>query len=369
LYFAGTGYLGLQGHPEVIAAAQEAVAKIGVHSATSRNGFGMTAEVVEVERRAAEFFGTEHSLYLVSGYAGNFAIAAALSPAVDLVLIDETAHDCLREAVRCFDRLKQPPLVFRHRDAGHVAALLREHVRPGMRPLLMTDGVFPMSGKLSPLADYLASLRKYGHAMLLVDDAHGIAAMGEQGRGSLELAGVVADQINRDLEEKVDGPRVFLSATLSKAIGGHGGILAGSRAFLERVRKSSGWFRGASAPAAAVAGATAKALEIVQTNPELRQRLAENVRQVREGLRSLGLAVDESPSPVIGLSWDAPDMAERLRNQLLDRGIALGFSREYTGSSPHGTLRIAIFASHTPPMIEKLLAAIREELTSIERAD
>lgn len=362
LYFAGTGYLGLQGHPEVIAAAQNAVARLGVHSATSRNGYGMTAEVAEVERRAAEFFRTERALYVVSGYACNFAIASALSEVVDIVVMDEIAHNCLREAIGSLHHLKQPPVVFRHRDAAHLKSLLAEHVPPGTRPLVMTDGVFPMSGKLAPIAEYLAALKPYDGSMLLVDDAHGMAAMGERGGGTLELAGIGPEKFNRDLNEDISGPRVFLSATLSKAIGGHGGVLVGSDAFLERVRNSSGWFRGASAPAAPVAGATAKALEIVQTQPELRRQLTANVRQMREGLRALDLDVEDSPSPVIGLSWDAPRVAENLRDRLLDRGIALGFSRDYVGSNPHGTLRIAVFATHTSEMIDRLLDAFREEL-------
>ena len=94
LYFAGTGYLGLQSHPEVIAAAQAAVAQYGVHSATSRTGMGSTPLLEEVERRAAEFLGTEAALYLMSGYVGNFAITSVIGPSVDLAFIDESAHFC-----------------------------------------------------------------------------------------------------------------------------------------------------------------------------------------------------------------------------------------------------------------------------------
>src|SRR5689334_11258290 len=198
LYFDGTGYLGLQGHPDVIAAERAAVDLYGVHTATSRNGYGTAPPHDEVERRAAEFLGAEAALYLVTGYGVNFAIAAALSPVVDFCVMDETAHDCLREAARWLENLKSPPVKFRHRDVGHAAEMLREHCRPGWRPLLMADGLFPMSGSISPLEEYVEVLKKYEGSMLLVDDAHGVAAVGESGKGSLEVAGIPAKDINAD---------------------------------------------------------------------------------------------------------------------------------------------------------------------------
>lgn len=363
LYFAGTGYLGLQGHPDVIAAERAAVDLYGVHTATSRNGYGTAPPHDEVERRAAEFLGAESALYLVTGYGVNFAIAAALSPVVDFVVMDETAHDCLREAARWLENLKAPPVKFRHRDVGHAAEMLKQHCRPGWRALLMADGLFPMSGSISPLAEYVDLLRNYDGSMLLVDDAHGVAGVGETGKGSLEVNGVPAKDINADLDRPVStGTRVFRSATLSKAIGGHGGALAGDRAFLDRVRSSSGWFRGASAPAAAIAAATAKALEIVQTQPELRKNLAANVKRTRTALRELGLKVEDSPSPVIGLSVGTAEQKQNVQRRLQEAGIAIGFSREYTGSGPEGTLRIAMFATHTPEMIDRLIEGLKSAM-------
>lgn len=367
LYFAGTGYLGLQGHPALIAAAQEGVARYGVHSATSRSGFGNSSPVLEVEERAAQFLGTEAACYLVSGYAGNFAIAAALADQVDLALVDESAHDCLCEATRWLTKLRRMPLVFRHRDAEHVAQLLREHVKAGDRALVMTDGVFAASGRLAPLADYLSVLGRYEGSMLLVDDAHGLGTIGREGRGSLELAGVAPGQINADLaptaaERPSAAPRVFHSSTLSKAVGGHGGILAGSAGFLERVRNASGWFRGSSAPAAPVAAATAKGLEILAAEPALLTQLADNVAQARAKLTALSLDVEASPSPIIGIRWrDAGEM-QRVQRQLLDDGIAISYTRDYAGAGPEGLLRIAIFATHTPAMIDRLAEALARAL-------
>ena len=354
LYFAGTGYLGLQGHPALAEAACEAMRRYGIHPATTRTTFGTSPPVAEVERRASRFLGAEDALYLVSGYAGNFALAAALSPAVELAFIDETAHDCLREATRWLDGLRRPPITFRHRDAGHLAELMQEHVGPAERPLVMTDGLFPISGRLAPLGDYLAIAGRHDGAMLLVDDAHGIAVLGPRGRGTLELAGVPSERINRGLEERAGGPAVFHSTTLSKAVGGHGGLIAGRRAFLERVRSASGWFRGASSPSVPVAAATAKGLEIIEGDPSLRAGWLRTWPTLRSRLAKLGLDLDISPSPVIGFALDTAERMQAVHERLMEAGIVIANVRNYAGAGPSGMLRIAVFATHTPAMIERL---------------
>jgi 7-keto-8-aminopelargonate synthetase-like enzyme len=359
LYFAGTGYLGLQAHPAVLAAAVDGVRKYGVHSATTRSGFGNIPPVLEVERRIAEFMGTDDACYLVSGYAGNFALAAELRDTIDIAFIDEAAHDCLREAVYWLN-LRQPVFVFRHRDVAHLAELLTQQVRPTLRPLIMTDGVFAASGRLAPICEYRDLLGRYDGAALLVDDAHGVGVLGEEGRGSLELAGFRSTDINA--MDRTAEVRLLQSITLSKAIGGHGGTLSGSREFLSRVRNASGWFRGASAPAAPVAAATAKAVELVQAQSELRRMLGANITYAREQLRSLGFAIEDLPTAIISIELAAATEMQRIQQLLLAEGVAVAYTRHYAGAGPDGMLRIAIFATHTREMIDHLIAAFRRVL-------
>lgn len=362
LYFAGTGYLGLQGCPALLQAAADAVLAYGVHSATSRAGFGNSPPVVEVERRGAALLSSEAGCYLVSGYAGNFTVCAAVGRFVDIALIDESAHDSLREAARWLEPLERPPLVFRHRDAGHLAELVGAHLRPGGRAIVMTDGVFAANGRIAPVGDYLSILERYGGSMLLVDDAHALAVLGEHGRGSLELAGVEPAKINRLVDDAINGTHVFHTATLSKAVGGHGGIIAGTAAFLADVRRSSGWFRGSSAPAAPVAAATAKGLEIVQDNPGLRRQLATNVETTRAGLHSLGLDVEASPSPIIGITLETAERMQQVQQRLAAEGILISYTSDYAGAGPAGILRIAVFATHTQDMIDRLVDALRRAI-------
>ncbi len=365
LYFAGTGYLGLQAHPELIAAAQQAVARYGIHSATTRAGFGTSAPVLEVESRACSLLQTESAIYLVSGYACNFALIAAIADQVELAFIDASAHDCLAEAMHGLRCLSRPPTVFRHRDPADLQRLLQEQAHPSSRILVLTDGLFAVSGHVAPLAEYQAVLSPYSQAMLLVDDAHGLAVLGEQGRGTLEHCGIDPQRVNRDLEEPAPvGPRIFHTTTLSKAVGGHGGVIAGSRRFIKRIKESSGWYRGASAPAAPVAAATAKGLELISGQAGLRRQLADNVAALRGGLQSLGLAVESTPSPIVSLVLENASRMEHVHQYLLREGIAIAYARDYAGAGADGILRIAMFATHSVAMIEYLLQKMAEALVA-----
>ncbi len=365
LYFVGTGYLGLQGDPEVIRAACEATQQYGIHSATSRAGFGNTPPTLSVERHAAEFFGSEASFCFSSGYAGNSILLRTIESNFDALFVDEYSHYCVFEAARQSGR---PMFRFHHRDAGDLADNLRTHLRPGQRPLVMSDGVFSARGTIAPLADYIATLAHYPGAGLLVNDAHGVGVLGRRGRGTLEHFGlfdgipegnvnskIVSPLINRETGECA----VFFCATLSKALGGYGGIIPGSQQFLDGVRRASHWYDGASAPPAPVAAASARALELIQADADLRPRLWSNVRRLKDGLRAMGFDVDDTPVPIICLVAGDADNMRRIQQELKSRGIAVAYMAAYSGLSAAGGLRIAVFATHTEEMIQRFLDELR----------
>lgn len=360
LYFAGTGYLGLQSAAEVIEAAERAVHQYGIHTATSRTGCGSSPPVLEVERLAAQYLGTDDALYLASGYVTNLAVAAALVDQIEIVVIDEYAHDSLWDAARMFPRLQVPPLPFRHRDTGHAKELLDKHVYAGWRPILFTDGLFAVRGDFAPLEEYCEILGEFDRSVLLVDDAHALGAIGPNGRGTFDRIGIASPRINRGLNEFTQRfPRLLQTASLGKAVGGHGGVIAGSRAFVERIRQSTGWYRAAGAPAAPVAAATAVALEMCFEG-DLRQRLARNVAHLRGRLHSMGLAVDQSSSPVIAIELQSAERMWSAQQHLEREGIWIAYTHNYAGAGPNGLLRIAVFATHTPEMIDRLIAALQE---------
>jgi 7-keto-8-aminopelargonate synthetase-like enzyme len=346
LYFGGTSYLGLAGRPEVIEAACEAVRRYGIHSATSRGGFGTNPATAAVERLAAEFFAQEDAFYFASGYVGNHILIQALTERFDCILADELAHSCLQEAAK----LPGKPIErFRHRDTDDLDRKVRQCVSADKRPLVMSDGIFAVTGAIAPIDEYLGILSECETATLLIDDAHGFGTLGENGRGTLEF-----------FEKKgmQGGAETYVSGTLSKALGGFGGILSGSATFVDRAKKASHYFDGASAPPSPVAGASAKALEIVLLEPQLRKHLQANVAHLRRGLREIGLAVEDTPSPVIGMAIGNAENMRRIHRELKSVGILLPYST-YRGAGKEGTLRIAVFATHTADMLDRLLDELR----------
>jgi 8-amino-7-oxononanoate synthase len=354
LYFGGTSYLGLSGRSEVIEAAQEALSRFGIHTATSRTGYGNSPLTLEVEHRAAEFFGMEDSFYYASGYVGNHILISALADRADVVLADEFAHYSLAEA----SRLPGLPVIsFRHCDCNDLRRKLQEHVPPGQRPLVLTDGVFSLTGAVAPIDRYVELMRGFLTATILVDDAHGFGTIGRDGRGTVEHLGLWGTTVNGDPAQ--DGFGLYVCGTLSKALGGFGGILPGSVALLNRVRETSHYYEGTSAPMSAAAGATAKALEIVVREPQLRERLVGNARRLRSGLRSLGLTIDDWPTPIVGLSVGSSENMRRIHDELRSGGIIVPYFAAYSGSGAAGRLRIAVFATHTDEMIDRLIAELR----------
>lgn len=356
-YFAGTGYLGLAGDPEVVEAACQGVRQYGVHSATSRGGFGHNPLTLTVERRAARFFGLEEAFYFSAGYVANHILIQGLADRFDALFLDEATHYCVEEAARLTGK---PVTRFKHRDPDDLGARLQEHLRPGQRPLLLTDGVFSVSGRLAPLPAYLSVLQPYAPAVIQVDDAHGFGVLGERGRGLVEHFGLWGPQVNNEVAS--EGVSLTVCGTLAKALGGFGGIIPGARSFLEKVRAASHYYDGASAPSSADAGASAKALQIVERQPELRARLRANIAQLRRGLSALGLEVADGPSANFAVEIGDAARMRQLHEQLKAAGFIVPYVAVYSGLGPAGAMRFAVCARHTSEMIDNLLTALRKLL-------
>jgi 7-keto-8-aminopelargonate synthetase-like enzyme len=352
LYFGGTSYLGLAAHPEVIEAGCAALRRYGLHTATTRARFGTSPPVLEVEQRAAEFFGTEDAFYFGSGYSANHVLLTALAAGAETVLVDASAHYCVLEAARLAG---VPVTCFRPHDAAHLARLARGH----RQVVVMADAVGPATGAGAPVPDYLEALAACERVALLLDDAHGFGVLGLRGRGRLDEL-ELWPCANRHATRP--GVSLHVCGTLSKALGGFGGILPGTREYVAHARAASHYFDGASAPASAVAAATAKALEIVMREPGLRQRLRDNAARLRAGLRALGLAVPDGASAHFGVGvGDAANMG-RIQEALKSRGILLPYVSAYSGLPPEGLLRFAVFANHTAAQIDRLLVELRAVL-------
>lgn len=315
--------------------------------------------MLEVERLAAALFGCDDAFYFASGYMGNHVLVLLLDGTFDAVFLDESSHYCIEEAARLSGR---PVFRFRHGDADSLAETLHADLKPGQRPLVMSDGVFAATGAIAPVAEYARVLREYDDSALCLDDAHAVAVLGAHGRGTCEHGGLPPEEINRAAGELArEGPALYVCGTLSKAVGGFGGIVPGSRRFVERLRASSCYYHGASAPPVPAAGATAKALELILAEPGLRRRLWDNVRLAKGGLRGLGLETDDTVAPVVSLGIGDAGNMRRIQRELMARGLVIAHMH-YAGLGPEGALRLAVFATHTEEMIGQLIEGFRAVL-------
>jgi len=344
-YFSGTGYLGLQGHPALTQAAVDAIQRYGLTTATSRGGYGEHPAYQAVEEAAASFFGAERAVYFTSGYLGAAILLQGLAGSYDAIFVDDAAHSSIRSGARSTGA---PVTPFRHMQPDDLAVQLRQHLRPGERPLVIGDGVFPISGEIAPVPAYVEVLDPYPGAMLCLDDAHATGVLGANGRGTSEhwaLAGMPSVQ-------------VYAVHTLSKALGGFGGLLAGSAELVEQLARRAAAFVGASPPPLPAAAASAAALELVHSEPERRTRLRANVARARAGLRALGWPLDDSPVPILCLGKRPGIDLARLQAELFVRDICVAHVTSYSSTPPGGALRIAIFATHSDEQIDRLIAEL-----------
>ena len=345
LYFGGTGYLGLQTHPEVVKAAQDALALYGTCSATSRSGFGTTPLYREVEQTAARLFVAEDAVYLASGYLANVAGLDALAQLrrFDAIFLDDGAHWSLGDLAPA---LRKPVYPFAHRDPEDLEVKLRANLGAGQRPVVASDGVFPTFGTIAPVAAYLEAVKLYDGCVWL-DDCHGIGVLGPNGRGTSEHLGVTSD-------------RLFFGGTTSKAIGAHGGIIPGT-AELVRLIRDGHVVSGSNAPSSAAAAAAVTGMRLMMDHPELRARLWDNARRLKSGLARLGFPQEDSPVPVAAWALPAAADMDRLHAELMRRDIAIQRTH-YIGGGRHGLLRAVVFATHQPADIDRLLAELKTVL-------
>jgi 8-amino-7-oxononanoate synthase len=294
-----------------------------------------------LETEACSYFGAEKVLYFASGYLGISILTQSTSNRYDHIFIDSSSHYCLWDAAYMTNL---PITPFHHLRSQNLADKLRSELRPQERPLVLSDGVFPVSGEIAPIPDYL-QLVKPLQGLVYIDDAHAVGVLGKNGRGTPEYYGI------RDTSCRT-------SATLAKALGGFGGLIWGSKEWVNNIDRSSRICTGASPPPLVVAAASARALSVARTTPELRHRLLDNVILARNGLRSLGWELVDTPVPILCLGARAGISLEQIKKKLFEQAIAVELVRSYSSTPAGGALRIAIFSTHSNEQIERLIDVI-----------
>ena len=354
-YFSGCSYLGLQNHSALIVAASEALQRYGLGTATSRGGYGEHPVYVAVEDAAARYFGAEAALYYVTAYLGNTILLQGLSGEYDRIFMDDASHFSVHDSVQIAG---VPVTPFRHLDPDDLVAQLRGQLRPGERPLVISDGVFPISGEIAPAPDYLAALAAYPGAILCLDDAHATGVLGARGRGTAEY------WQERDLTglPNLSGLRVISAHTLSKALGCHGGIIAGDAELIGKLRGNAPAYIAHSPSPLPVAAAAAQAMDLTRGVSTLRNRLWANVARARAGLRDLGWPLADTPVPIICLGARSGLDLARIQAELFARDICVAHVTRYSSTPVGGALRIAVFATHTEAQIDRLVTEVDQLL-------
>jgi 8-amino-7-oxononanoate synthase len=340
--FSSNDYLGLAGDARLIEAAMQAAERDGWGTGASPLVTGRSQVHAELERRLAEFEGTEAALVFTSGFAANVGTVAALVERGDAIFADAKNHASLIDGCRLS---RAEVHVYRHCDVDHLAELLRESAR-FRRRLIVTDSVFSMDGDLAPLAR-LAELARRHDAMLMVDEAHATGVFGEHGRGVAEH------------HWALDGIQIKMG-TLSKALGSAGGFVAGRRSLIDWLANRSRSYVFSTAFPPAVAGAAICALDIVSDEPRRRIDLLERAKELRETLTAQGWSVGRSQSQIIPIYVGQPERAMQLSQALRERGLFVPGIRPPSVPEGESLLRISLSYGHTTEMIERLASALAD---------
>jgi len=340
LSFCSNDYLGLANHPSLIEAMKEGAERFGVGSGAAHLVSGHSYAHQALEDDLAEFTGRPRALLFSTGYMANLGVVAALAGRGDSVFEDRLNHASLIDAAS----LSRARLIrYPHNDTVKLQEKMSA-ITKGVR-LIASDAVFSMDGDCAPVAK-LVRLAKENDAWLLVDDAHGIGVLGENGRGWF------LDQ----LSEVPDN--ALLMATLGKGLGTFGAFVAGSEDLIETLIQQARTFIYTTAPPPAIAWATRTALRLVREGDHLREKLNELVQRFRNGASELGLPLMASGTPIQPLLVGDSGAALRLSERLRTHGLLVTAIRPPTVPKGTARLRITLSAAHEPAHIDRLLDAI-----------
>jgi 8-amino-7-oxononanoate synthase len=345
--FGSNDYLGLSGHPAVIAAAKDGAGS-GSGSTGSRLTTGNAAIHEQLEAKIARFKHSQAALLFGSGYAANVGAIPALVGKGDLILSDELNHASIIDGCRLS---RAETRVYHHSDVDHLDELLSDR-HLFRRTLVVTDGVFSMDGDLARLPE-IVDICERTHSWLMVDDAHGTGVFGETGTGTLEHFGV---------SEGVD----IQMGTLSKAVGCSGGFIAGSSELIEFLRNKARSFVYSTAPTPSNSYAALTALDLIQRMPELRAKHRDNIVRLRFGLKKLGVEALPGISPIIPIVIGSSKNAVALSAHLESAGLWVPAIRPPTVPEGSSRLRITITTSHNEEQIDLLMNALSSALRSTE---
>jgi glycine C-acetyltransferase len=326
---SSNNYLGLTTHPKLRERALDAVRRLGVGSGSVRTIAGTMDIHMELECRLAAFKKTEAVVVFQSGFAANAGTVAAVLTKDDVVISDQLNHASIIDGAR----LSRATIkVYPHKDIDAARKILAE-LPAGQRKLLITDGVFSMDGDLGALPE-LCALAEEFECIMMVDDAHASGVFGNNGRGTIDHFG---------MHGRVD----IQVGTLSKAIGALGGYVAGSRALIEFLYHRARPFLFSTSHPPAVVAACIAAIDVLEQEPELVERLWENTRFFKAGLNALGFNTGLSESPITPVIAGEGALAMKLSDRLFEEGVFAQGIAFPTVARDAARVRTIVTATHT----------------------
>lgn len=343
-------YLGLSRDPAVIAAEEQAVRDFGAGPGAVRFISGTWGPHIELERRLAAFHGREAAMLFSSAYATVMGLLPSLITSETAVISDELNHNCIINAIRL--SAPREKRIYRHLAMDELEEQLQAASQTCQRAVIVTDGVFSMRGDHAPLDRIMALVRRYDekfaeNAVVIVDDSHGVGALGLTGRGTEEAT--------------ASGPADLLVATLGKAFGVNGGYVVGSATMIGYLRETAPFYIYSNPITPAEAAAAAASLTILEgpRGQALLEHLRAMTARFEQGLQDLGHEIISSPHPVTPLLVRDTPRTRRMVEHLFAKGIlatGLGYPVVPRGGEE---IRFQIAADHTPADIDTALDAVR----------
>ncbi|MEW2008601.1 glycine C-acetyltransferase [Microbacterium sp. NPDC078814] len=340
LNFCANNYLGLADDPRILAAARTALDEWGYGLASVRFICGTQEQHLELERRLADFLGTDDAILYSSCFDANGGVFETLFSAEDAIISDELNHASIIDGIRLS---KARRLRYRNRDMADLEEQLRAAADARFR-VIVTDGVFSMDGYIAPLAEICDLAERYD-ALVFVDDSHAVGFVGENGRGTPELCGV-ADRVD------------IYTGTFGKALGGaSGGYVASHAEIVALLRQRSRPYLFSNTLAPAIVAGTLTALDLVEGSADLRARLRDNAALFRARMAEEGFDLLPGEHPIVPVMFGDAGLTARIAAAMQDQGVyvtAFSFPVVPRGKA---RIRVQLSAAHTPDQVERCVAA------------
>ena len=345
LNFCANNYLGLSNHPRVVKAAKKTLDTHGFGMSSVRFICGTQDIHKELERTIADFHQTDDTILYAAAFDANGGVFEPLLTSEDAIISDSLNHASIIDGVRL---CKAKRFRFANNDMIDLETQLQAAIEANSRfKIIVTDGVFSMDGYVAEIGKICDLADKYD-ALVMVDECHATGFIGKTGRGSIEL---------REALGRVD----IITGTLGKALGGAmGGFTTGRKEIIELLRQRSRPYLFSNSLAPTIVGASLEVFKMLDESTELRDRLEENTKYFKDGLRNAGLPFNDGESAIVPVMLGDARLSQNMANRLLEEGIyVIGF---FFPVVPKGAarIRVQLSAAHTKEHLDRALAAFEK---------